>query len=93
MAIALHYDKENTPVVTAKGHDHLAEAIIDMAREHDIPLHEDNELCASLEQTKLGHEIPEELYLAIAEVIAFAYITTGKFPLDFNQTDIQQAHL
>jgi flagellar biosynthesis protein len=83
VAVALNYDQENAPTITARGYNQMAESIINIAKENTIPLHEDHGLCASLEQTKLGEEIPEELYLAVAEVIAFTYIVTGKFPPDF----------
>jgi flagellar biosynthesis protein len=79
-AIALHYDGDNTPKITAKGSGELAEQIIALAREHGIPLQEDPGLAALLAQIELGSDIPETLYRAVAEVIAFAYILSGKFP-------------
>ncbi|MBL3619410.1 MAG: EscU/YscU/HrcU family type III secretion system export apparatus switch protein [gamma proteobacterium endosymbiont of Lamellibrachia anaximandri] len=80
LAIALNYDGENAPKLTAKGRGELAERIMVLAEEHDVPLHEDAELAALLSQIPLGDEIPEALYRAIAEVIAFAYILSGKRP-------------
>ncbi|MBL3528211.1 MAG: EscU/YscU/HrcU family type III secretion system export apparatus switch protein [gamma proteobacterium endosymbiont of Lamellibrachia anaximandri] len=80
LAIALNYDGENAPKLTAKGRGELAERILALAEEHDVPLHEDAELAALLSQVPLGDEIPEALYRAIAEVIAFAYILSGKRP-------------
>ena len=88
MAIALFYDEKNTPIITARGHNQLAEAIIEVAQDHNILLHEDQVLCTSLEQTEIGEEIPKELYLAVAEVIAFSYIITGRLPLGFRQEDL-----
>ncbi len=88
VAIALNYDQENAPTITARGHNQMAESIIKSGKENNIPLHKDHDLCASLEQTNVGEEIPEELYLAVAEVIAFAYIITGKFPADFNYENL-----
>lgn len=79
-AVALHYDEKNAPRITAKGSGKLAEEIIALAREHDVPLHEDSELSALLSQLELGDEIPRELYIAVAEVLAFAYMLTGKVP-------------
>lgn len=81
-AVALHYDEQNAPRITAKGQGRLAEEIIALAREHDVPLHEDAELGALLSQLELGDEIPRELYIAVAEVLAFAYMLTGKVPGD-----------
>ncbi|MEJ2608581.1 MAG: EscU/YscU/HrcU family type III secretion system export apparatus switch protein [Candidatus Thiodiazotropha sp.] len=80
LAIALKYDGENAPRLTAKGRGDLAEKILALAEEHDIPLHEDAELAALLSQIPLGDEIPQALYRAIAEVIAFAYLLSGKRP-------------
>ena len=80
IAVALEYDGENTPLVTAKGFGQLADQILDAADKAGIPLHEDKQLVEILADIKLGDEIPENLYRAVAEVIAFAYILTGKFP-------------
>ncbi|NOX76136.1 MAG: EscU/YscU/HrcU family type III secretion system export apparatus switch protein [Gammaproteobacteria bacterium] len=82
-AIALHYDGSNTPQVTAKGTGELAEQIIALAREHGVPLQEDPALIELLATLNLGDDIPEPLYRAVAEVIAFAYLLSGKFPEGF----------
>ena len=79
-AVALYYDERSAPRITAKGQAALAEQIVALAREHDIPLHEDTQLAALLSQLELGDEIPRELYVAVAEVLAFAYMLTGKLP-------------
>ncbi|MES9946727.1 EscU/YscU/HrcU family type III secretion system export apparatus switch protein [Candidatus Thiodiazotropha sp. CDECU1] len=80
LAIALKYDGENAPRLTAKGRGDLANRILALADEHAVPLHEDAELAALLSQIPLGDEIPEALYRAVAEVIAFAYLLSGKMP-------------
>lgn len=80
IAVALHYDGANAPRVTAKGTGLMAEKIIELAKEHDIPLQVDPALVKVLSSVPLGDEIPRELYLAIAEVIAFAYLLSGKRP-------------
>lgn len=82
-AVALQYDGKNAPQITAKGYGDLAEQIIALAQEHGIPLQEDPGLVSLLAQLQLGTEIPENLYRAVAEVIAFAYILLGKFPDGF----------
>lgn len=79
-AVALHYDEKNAPRITAKGEAALADEIVALAKEHNIPLHEDKQLAALLSQLELGSEIPRELYIAVAEVLAFAYMLTGKVP-------------
>ena len=83
-AIVLQYDKETTPTVTTKAKNDLADQIIELAREHDIYIHEDPELIELLSQLDIGWDIPPALYTAVAEVIAFAYILAGKFPKDFH---------
>jgi len=83
LAVALKYDGENTPKVTAKGSHELAEQIIELAKKHNVPLSENKELVTLLSTLELGEEIPEILYLAVAEVIAFAYLLKGKVPKGF----------
>lgn len=80
IAIALEYDEENAPVVNARGTGELARRIIEIARENDVYLQEDAGVIEILSELEIGDEIPEKLYRAIAEVIAFAYIVKGKFP-------------
>ena len=79
-AIALAYDGTAAPQVTARGSEQLAEEIIALAEQHGIPLKEEKELVALLAELDLGEAIPEQLYQAVAEVLAFAYIVTGRFP-------------
>jgi flagellar biosynthesis protein len=76
-AVALNYDGKGAPRVTAKGKGYIAEEILAVAKEHNIPLHEDPNLVKLLSQLDLGDEIPRELYLAVAKVIAFAYMIKG----------------
>ena len=79
-AIALHYDGEGAPRVTAKGRGDVAERILALAREHGVPIREDERLAELLARVELGDEVPRELYLAVAQVIAFAYQLSGKTP-------------
>jgi flagellar biosynthesis protein len=79
-AIALQYDGENAPIVTASGEGDIAEEIIRIAKEHGVPLREDMMLAALLSELELGEEIPPLLYRVVAEVIAYAYIISGKVP-------------
>lgn len=80
IAVALKYDGKNAPKVTAKGEGLTAEQILGIAEQHGIPLQTDPELVKILAQIPLGDEIPNELYVAVAEVIAFAYFLSGKTP-------------
>lgn len=86
-AVALSYSGKGAPRVTAKGHGELAKRIIDLAQTHNIPLSQDKELTALLAQIPLGQEIPEELYIAVAEVIAFAYRLSGQLPPMTDQSE------
>ena len=80
--VALQYDGDTAPTLTAKGTNELAEQIIALAKEHGIPIREEPELVDLLIKLKLGEEIPKELYVVVAEVIAFAYLLKGKVPTD-----------
>lgn len=79
-AVALKYDgkKDKAPRVIAKGRGNIAEKIIYIAKEHDVPLYEDQNLIQILEALDLETEIPPELYRAVAEVLAFIYRLNGK---------------
>lgn len=79
-AVALAYNGQSAPTVTAAGSGELAEQIIALAREHGVPLFENAQLLALLQDIGLGEEIPETLYLCIAQIIAFAYKIQGKVP-------------
>ncbi|MEH6444210.1 MAG: EscU/YscU/HrcU family type III secretion system export apparatus switch protein [Oceanospirillaceae bacterium] len=74
-AVALKYDIEagGVPTVVAKGKGDIAEKIIELAKENEIHIHENPELLEILIRLEIGDEIPEALYRAIAEVIAFTY--------------------
>ncbi len=86
VAVALRYDGENAPRVTAKGRGELAARILAAAQANDVPLQDDPELAAILAQIPLGTEIQDTLYRAVAEIIAFAYLLSGKRPPGF--TDV-----
>ena len=79
-AVALFYDGESAPSVTAKGEGEIAEEIITLAREHGVTLCENKALVELLMSLELGDQIPENLYIAIAQIIAFAYQLQGKEP-------------
>ena len=87
IAVALKYDGKNAPKVTAKGEGFTAQQILEIAEKHGIPLQTDPELARVLAHIPLGDEIPPQLYIAVAEVIAFAYFLSGKTPENF-QNDL-----
>lgn len=80
-AVALRYDaqEDNAPRLVAKGNRLLAERIIEIARENRIPIHEDPDLVAVLSKLDVEHEIPEALYRAVAEVLAYVYRLNQSF--------------
>jgi flagellar biosynthesis protein len=84
-AVALFFDGVNAPWVSASGSNRIGEQIIRLAREYDIPVHEDAALASALSRIPLGEEIPRELYLAVAEVLAFVYYLDE---IQLNGTDI-----
>lgn len=77
-AVALRYEGKGAPRVVAKGSGEVAKQILALAEAHDIPLHEDRELVLLLSRIELGREIPEGLYLAVAQILAFIYSLSGK---------------
>jgi flagellar biosynthesis protein len=77
-AIALEYDGKQAPLVTARGHDEIANQILRLAHEAGVPIQKDNELALVLDQVDLGDHIPEALYVVIAEILSFAYRLSGK---------------
>ena len=85
LVVALQYDGKTAPKVTAKGAGDIAEQILAIAREHDVPLQDNPELVKVLSKIELGEQIPEALYLAVAEVIAFAYMLKGKVPQGYEE--------
>ncbi len=74
-AAALRYvaGEQEAPEVVAAGRGRVAEQLLAAARRHGIPVYENAELAAALVRLDVGSEIPEELYLAVAEVLAFVF--------------------
>jgi len=79
-AVALKWDGSGAPRVTAKGRGETAARILELAEQHDIPLQHETELTELLLLVDLEREIPQNLYVAVAEIIAFAYSLKGDFP-------------
>lgn len=74
-AIALKYDieKDAVPKIVATGRGTIAEEILRVAEENNIPLYEDPSLANLLAKLEIDSDIPPELYTLIAEVLAFVY--------------------
>lgn len=74
LAVALKYAPgDSAPTVVAKGRGLIAEEIISRAREHGVFVHESPELVALLSQVDLDGQIPPQLYIAVAELLAWIY--------------------
>lgn len=83
IAVSLHYDGSNAPVVSAKGEGEIARQILEIATEHDIPIYQNSQLTQLLSRVELDNEIPRELYVAVAEIISFAYRLKDRLPNNF----------
>jgi flagellar biosynthesis protein len=74
-AVALKYrpKTDHAPRVIAKGQGKVAEKIIAIAREHQLYIHDDPDLIEVLSQLDINEEIPPDLYVVVAELLAFVY--------------------
>jgi flagellar biosynthesis protein len=79
-AAALRYDGRDAPRVVATGGGLVADRILEAAREAGVPLREDPVLMEALATLELDHDIPPELYRAVAEALAWAYRLSGRTP-------------
>ena len=79
-AVALRYDphKNRAPKVTAKGVGEVAERIIALAREHNVPVKDDADLVEVLSRLDIEEEVPGDVYMVVAELLAFVYKMNGK---------------
>jgi flagellar biosynthesis protein len=91
-AVALEYDadKYQAPKIVAKGTGQLAERIIQVAKEHDVPIHEDANLAEVLTKLELDTEIPPHLYQAVAEILVFIYKLNKEWAQRYGTKDYSQ---
>jgi flagellar biosynthesis protein len=74
VAVALTYGQDQgAPKVVAKGRGLIAQAIIERAKQHGVFVHESEDLVGLLMKVELDQEIPAQLYLAVAELLAWLY--------------------
>ena len=80
-AVSLKYDSRvnKSPLVTAKGRGVIAEKIIALAKENNIPIKEDPDLVNLLSQVDLNKEIPASLYKVVAELLSFVYNLNNQY--------------
>ena len=82
-AVALRYkphEGDEVPKLVAKGRGEVARKIIELAREHGVPVQEDPALVELLLRLDLSEEIPPELYEVVAKVLAFVYSLRAEAP-------------
>ncbi|MFT7244632.1 MAG: flagellar biosynthesis protein [Candidatus Azotimanducaceae bacterium] len=81
-AVALKYDGLSAPRVTAKGEAELAQEIMAIAEAFDVPTFQQSDLAELLYRLDLNEEVPPALYIAVAEIMSFAYMLSGRTPWD-----------
>ena len=82
LAIALKFERDMpAPVVVAKGADHIAAKIRELAFAHDVPIIEQKPLARAIyKDVEIGQQIPVDLYQAVAEILAYVYRLKGLVP-------------
>ena len=85
-AISLKYSggSNHAPKVTAKGQGWVADKIIAMAQEQNIPIKKDKDLIELLAKIDVGKEIPASLYKTVAELLAWVYQLNKEYPKNSN---------
>jgi flagellar biosynthesis protein len=81
-AVALEYGRNKAPVVTAKGDNELARRIVAEAKKQGVYVAEDPRLLAMLSRLDVGQEIPEDMFTAVAVILAWVYWLKGMQPGD-----------
>lgn len=91
-AVALAYRQTDAaPRVVAKGRGLIAEEIIARAREHGVYVHESPEMVSLLMQIDLDQRIPAQLYVAVAELLAWLYrLESGQAPATALARDLSE---
>jgi len=81
-AVSLRYKSsdDTAPKVTAKGKGLVAEKIISLAHENNIPVQQDPDLVEVLSQVDINQEIPPTVYQVVAELLAFVYQMNQDYP-------------
>jgi flagellar biosynthesis protein len=81
-AVALEYGRNKAPKVTAKGDEDLARRIVAEAKKQGVYVAEDPRLLAMLSRLDVGQEIPEDMFTAVAVILAWVYWLKGMQPGD-----------
>ena len=81
-AVALEYGRNKTPVISAKGDGELAQRIVQEAQRQGVYVTEDPRLLAMLSKLDVGQEIPQDMFTAVAVILAWVYWLKGIQPGD-----------
>jgi flagellar biosynthesis protein len=81
-AVALRYQPkyDRAPKLVAEGRGYLADKILELAQRYSIPVRRDRNLLQVLSRLDLNQEIPQEVYKAVAEILAFIYRLSSRRP-------------
>ena len=81
-AAAVKWDSKEQPVpqVIAKGEGAMAQMMVELAQEHNVPIHEDPALVEILSKMNIMDQIPKECYRVVAELLVFIYKAQGRSP-------------
>lgn len=79
VAVSLKYDlkTDEIPAITAAGRGKIAEKILQIAQEHNIPVREDGTLAEMLASIEIDSPIPSEAFMAVAEILSYVYQANG----------------
>lgn len=79
VAVSLKYDlnTDDVPEITAAGRGKIAEKILQIAHEHNIPVREDGTLAEMLASIEIDSPIPSEAFMAVAEILSYVYQANG----------------
>lgn len=83
----LYYDSNEAPQINVRGEDSLAADILKEARKQEIPIEEDKALIDLLCQVKPSEDIPQTLYLAVAQLLTFLYYINDLNSNDFSDEE------
>lgn len=75
LSVAISYRRAemDAPKIVAKGADHMAFRIREIAKEHQVPMVENKPVARALYKHEVGEQIPEEMFTAVAEILAYVY--------------------
>jgi len=91
-AAALEYKGHKTPIVSALGSDEMADAIVELAKKHDVPIYQDEDLVNILTRLNTGQDIPPALYEWVAGILAFSFFLRDEVPEGFSPTATRSAY-